>query len=626
MNRPGWRQPLTWVLAGLAALPALVAAAAALTRTWAPVSDWALIELRLRDVGSADTPLLGPFSRYGWNHPGPLMFWLLAPLYRLFGSTPAAMNAAAGVFVAAVTTGLVVAARRYGGRQLAVLVALAACLLLGATGADVADPWNPWLAVVPFALFLVTAAAVAHGDPVMAPVAVGLGSFLVQTHVGYAALVGAIGVWSVAWLAVGMRRRQVEGDPPIDRRRLVIVAVASVAVAVVAWSGPVVEQLTRQPGNLGSAFTYFTTGGATTAGWGEAATVVGRELHPVAPWLGGPEPTNLFTASLERTSPLWAVPMLLALAAATVVARRRRDRGPLHLAGVTWVGLGAGTVAVTRITGDVYFYLVRYWWALALAASVTVVWVAYRWLADRWLSDRWPAGRQATMGHTIVALAIALVAFASLGASVRTAPADLTNPTLVAWDAIDDQVVAALTPGATYRVEPEGFSWFEVLFGLVNRLDAAGIRTVTDPDFVYQFGERRVVGGPGVPAQVAGTLVVATGNAVVDLPAANPRLEFLAGYDPLSSTERARLTGLQAQFDARVRAAGRDDLLPAVTDGGLVYRLEADPGLSARLDIATADAAELTDLIVRGARTAVFLDRSRTSAGGEVSDADRAGR
>src|SRR6185436_20011947 len=39
-------------------------------------SDTALIELRTFDVGS-HTPLLGPFSRFTWTHPGPMLFALL---------------------------------------------------------------------------------------------------------------------------------------------------------------------------------------------------------------------------------------------------------------------------------------------------------------------------------------------------------------------------------------------------------------------------------------------------------------------------------------------------------------------------------------------------------------------
>ena len=37
------------------------------------------------DVGGPHTPLTGAHWRYGWDHPGPLQSWLLAPFDWLFG-------------------------------------------------------------------------------------------------------------------------------------------------------------------------------------------------------------------------------------------------------------------------------------------------------------------------------------------------------------------------------------------------------------------------------------------------------------------------------------------------------------------------------------------------------------
>jgi hypothetical protein len=60
---------------------------------WAPVLDLAVTELRVRDVGTAHTPLVGLFGRFGpmgndqGSHPGPLSFYLLAPVYRLLGGS-----------------------------------------------------------------------------------------------------------------------------------------------------------------------------------------------------------------------------------------------------------------------------------------------------------------------------------------------------------------------------------------------------------------------------------------------------------------------------------------------------------------------------------------------------------
>jgi hypothetical protein len=57
-----------------------------------PVLDLAMTEFRVRDVGGGDTPLIGLPGRIGvfpdqGSHPGPLSFYLLAPVYRLAGSS-----------------------------------------------------------------------------------------------------------------------------------------------------------------------------------------------------------------------------------------------------------------------------------------------------------------------------------------------------------------------------------------------------------------------------------------------------------------------------------------------------------------------------------------------------------
>ena len=45
--------------------------------------DDATLETRVVNA-SRDVQYLGPYSRFGWNHPGPLYFYILLPFYKLF--------------------------------------------------------------------------------------------------------------------------------------------------------------------------------------------------------------------------------------------------------------------------------------------------------------------------------------------------------------------------------------------------------------------------------------------------------------------------------------------------------------------------------------------------------------
>src|SRR4051812_10274423 len=84
-----------WIaLVGVTLVPLVVAFVALFTGRRGRIVPWgdtALLELTVRDVG-AHVPLLGPYSRYHWHHPGPLLFdWLAVP-YRVLGSDARALN------------------------------------------------------------------------------------------------------------------------------------------------------------------------------------------------------------------------------------------------------------------------------------------------------------------------------------------------------------------------------------------------------------------------------------------------------------------------------------------------------------------------------------------------------
>jgi hypothetical protein len=97
-----------------------IAALAAINLIWltrhAPpfreVSDGAILEIYTLEALKGKL-LLGPYSRFGWHHPGPLYFYLEAPWYWLSGRHTAGMQAGALVInLAALATVAWAAARR----------------------------------------------------------------------------------------------------------------------------------------------------------------------------------------------------------------------------------------------------------------------------------------------------------------------------------------------------------------------------------------------------------------------------------------------------------------------------------------------------------------------------------
>src|SRR5829696_7762476 len=82
-----------------------------------PTSDHALTELQVRDVGRHEV-LVGLYSRDEWSHPGPALFYLLAPFYWLTGGASIGMNVGALAINGGALSGMALIARRHGGLPL----------------------------------------------------------------------------------------------------------------------------------------------------------------------------------------------------------------------------------------------------------------------------------------------------------------------------------------------------------------------------------------------------------------------------------------------------------------------------------------------------------------------------
>ena len=204
-----------WLALVAVAVPFVVGAVVAAGLDWHPVSDRAVIVARIADVFGGDTPLLGAYSRFEFNHPGPLGTYVLAPAWwlRPQASTVLAASALVNGVAAVAAVALV---RRRAGTLAALGVAALVLLLVRSLGPVlVRDPWNPWLPVLPFLLFVVAVWAMATGSRWSLPLAVGAGSFVVQAHLGYAPLVAVLGAWGmVALAAEAVAEHRRAGDEP----------------------------------------------------------------------------------------------------------------------------------------------------------------------------------------------------------------------------------------------------------------------------------------------------------------------------------------------------------------------------------------------------------------------------
>jgi len=209
------------------------------------LGDYAALELRTLHASHA-TQLLGPYSRFGWSHPGPAFFYLALPVYEFFHEHGAALNVFAFIcnFVAAIA--IVVTASKLRGE----VFGLATSLLLGmyetvAARFTLSDDWNPMVPVIPIALLTFLSVRLALGSIAVLPWVVFLASAIVQTHVGYAPPVFfLIGVASLLCARQLIAKRVWRSA----RRRVLSSTLVALLVTVLVWALPVWENFKDQPG------------------------------------------------------------------------------------------------------------------------------------------------------------------------------------------------------------------------------------------------------------------------------------------------------------------------------------------------------------------------------------------
>lgn len=390
-DRPRSARPdrmLAVVSAAAAVVPVVVATVRAIASDWIAVGDNAFFGLRAADVLSEHHPWLGTWTSASFtighhvNNPGPLLFEALALPVELGGQDAGLAAGTALLNVASIVGIALVCRRRMGALGVAAGMAAAAALGWSMGSELLFDPWQPHSLLFPLLLFLFMVWGLACGDITLLPWAVAVASLIVQTHVGYALLVPALGAAGVAALVARAWRRRAGEGWPSTRARLVRSASLAAVVAVVCWAQPVLEQLFGDGrGNLSRLASGF---GATgdKVGLRDSPRFV-AQVVALPPWWGRPSMAEAFGEVGEGhvlASGGAAVAGLVAVAALLVVAgrlawRRRAD------ADATLAATGLFTVVLALIAAatmplglfGVAAHHVRWLWPVSTFVTVAVL-------------------------------------------------------------------------------------------------------------------------------------------------------------------------------------------------------------------------------------------------------------
>jgi hypothetical protein len=557
----GWIENHGWKL--VTALTSLVIAFSAIRGVasgYQPAGDNSLLELRSRDVFTEHHPLLGTGSSASvsagidLNHPGPMLFDLMAIPIKLFGSSAGIAFAIAAVNIVVVCLVGVVVARAAGPAAALATQAITAGIAWSMGSELLYDPWQPNVLVLSFWLVLCTTWVIAAGHTAWLPLAVGFGSFAMQTHLSYLLLIPILLVFAVGSAARhngwGALRR------PLLRSGLVI---------AVLWAQPFVEQLfgTGQ-GNISRVVIAGVGGGGERTGGGPAveSTTTGLSLGlrllgsvvALPPWWTRSGYDDSIPSSTFRSTPdgpeivvegLPSLPVALAglLTLCAIVATAwwwaRRSNDPSLTAGFQTLAVAAAVATVTAIITPVDIlglspHKLRWLWVVAAFSTLMILLAAISALNDR----RRPVGLTAVGALGLAAVLFTVPTYVSASGPMASriaydAVATLRNQVS---DYIDEH------PEETERVifDADGIGFAEPYTSPIiaelgeHRVDFV----VPDPSFPRQVGEGRRLDDDATRA----TIFVRVGAEALNQPAAT-RIAFhdgeLTNWTPNEITDRA---------------------------------------------------------------------------------------
>jgi hypothetical protein len=566
--------PLTLALWAVLVAPLVVALVALRRTTWYPVLDLAMTEFRVRDVFTAHTPLIGLPGRIGrtlaqqGSHPGPLSFYVLAPTYRLFGKTAWALQTGTVVLHAAAIGAALFIARRRGGVALVLGVAATLAVLTRGYGlSTMTEPWNPYMPLLWWMVFLLAVWSVVCGDVVLLPVAVFAASFCAQTHVPY--LANTLGMATLALAGVVLAyRRAVDRD---GRRRVVVWTALAFVLGLLLWFPPVLDQIVHRPGNFRLLYEHFTDPPEKPVGFGTGLrlALLHLDVFSLASGQGGAT-GSLVVATSEPTGsvvPGLAVLAVWAAAAITSWRLRRRRSALFGLHVVVAAGLAVGAVSMARIFGDLWYYLMLWAWGVAALLVVAVVWTGIALLEDRLDAPRRRTWSVAGAGLLATVTVVSALLFAVDAADAQP-PAPRLSATLGGLVAPTVHALDAGVGGATGKRGRYVITWSDALhigseaYGLVSELERRGYTHVGMTEGLHvPLTDYRVV----QPADATLEIHFATGT-YLDQWRAMPDAKEVAFVEPRTPAQRREFDRLRTEAIAQLQAEGLEDVVPHVDD------------------------------------------------------------
>ena len=466
-----------WVAVGTHVVLWLIAVATNHPQVW-PIGDGAVIELYTLHAAEG-RQLLGPYSRFGFHHPGPVMFYALAPFYAASGHQTTSLSAGA-LAINLASLGVISWVMVRAAAPIALSLALSALLLTFVlrVPALLTSAWNPHLPVLPLVALLVVGASVATGDVRLAPLMAALASFVAQSHLGLAAV-------SLVASGGGIIAAAVRSALVLERREsLACWLKRATWVLALLWVFPIAEQIVYRPGNLWRIVAFFFFEGeagrvSTSAAWRawsySLMGLVRQDFQLPLGWYFFPTPRPWLPGAVVLAA-------LLVSVTAFKCWRLGRDFSAA-LAGLTMVAAAVGFWSIGGIRFEIFDHAV--FWLSGLGATVVALAVSAPFLWTRVWAVHAPWCHVVRIaGGSALVVGAALIGWSNL--AKPPAPAGSADGAVRVFV---DGIVRAMPEHDIQKplLQVDGQAW-EVMAGVLLQLAKTGVPMAADRRLVDVFG------------------------------------------------------------------------------------------------------------------------------------------
>ncbi len=514
------RRLIFWITLALLSLPIVIATVQNIDTLSRSIGDLANIQFHVEDMPGR-IPLVGVYSKFGFHHPGPMLYYVVALPVHLFGAFGLALS---GALVAIASLGgiLLVLFRR-GGAALFALGAVFCVVLIRWMALDILTAWNPYILIMPFALAILLTWSVWCGDWRALPWLALVGSFVAQCHIGTAPTIGFMFVSAALWTAIERVRHRCPTRP----------IVTAAIVLFLAWLPPLIEQFTNDPGNISQILGVNTgSAGEQTLGLPNALGLLGYLLSRIDPLFPNSIRTAERAAAAQPSSiALLLIPALL-LGLSAFLAARHRMRDELRLTVLIAALMPTTVIFLATIPSAVSVYLVRWVVVIYCIIWLDLLWVVLHLVRSR-VAGR-PSLRLVTALGAVGLLGIGLLPLEETFQHTENAMGSAAILTLDApiADAIEGCGLTLVNVTTDTSIRWVAASTFAV--GVVADLRHQGTKAVLGRLFDFPAGPHYTINGRTADCTV--TLAVST--AAAPMPQPRKAGPLVAEFDSLSPDER----------------------------------------------------------------------------------------